>query len=617
MKKFQLFFGVLILSYASLFNPVFAQSKDKTLFDLAKQAEADEAYDIAIEYYEELFRNTNSDSYYNSLLELYPKANQLKEGEKTIKKRIKTFPQRSELWVDLGHFYELQNEEKDAQKSFEKAIDLIDANSSQTRVLANRFRQYEKYVFQEQVYLVGRKRNNDPSLFQFELAIAYAELGKTEDMIQEYLTILGSNSGYIQTVQNLFQRYLYPDPEGKQMEMLREQILRKIQKEPTKDIYSELLIWLYIQDKNFNGAFIQAKALDRRLNENGKRLYSLAQLSLANKAFEVAQQCYEYVVGLDENSPYSLSAKMQLVKVMKLKTLNQDYQTEDLNLLKAKYISTLTDLGKSSFTYPLMMDLAELEAFYLDQVDTAIAQYEEIIQISGISNQEKAQAKLNLADLLLIENEIWDASLLYSQVEKDFKYDQLGEIAKLKNAKVAYYTGDFYWSQAQLDVLKGSTSKLIANDAMSLSLTITDNIGLDSIAEPLEMYARADLWRFKKDYAAANKTLDSIPQFFPASSLKDDILFIKYEMEYAQRNYDSSAVYLRKLLADFADDILGDDALFHLAKLEEEKLNSSEKAMELYKQLITTYPASIHVVESRKRFRFLRGDEIENTEELN
>ena len=37
------------------------------------------------------------------------------------------------------------------------------------------------------------------------------------------------------------------------------------------------------------------------------------------------------------------------------------------------------------------------------------------------------------------------------QVEKDFKYDQLGEIAK-KKCKSGLLYWRFYWSQAQLDV---------------------------------------------------------------------------------------------------------------------------------------------------------------------
>lgn len=595
-----------------------AQNRITTTINLAKQAVNNQEYEKAISYYEELYKRTNSDTYYNSLIELYPKVDRLKDGEKMIKKRIKKFPMRTEFLVDLGHYYELQKDEKSAKNQFDLAISKINLNNTQTKLLANKFKIYEKYKYIEEAYLKGRKLNGEPNLFQFELAANYAEQGKTELMVQEYLNILGSNNGYKQTIQNMFQRYLRPDPEGKQMDMLREQLLRKIQQEPNKEIFPELLIWLYIQDKNFHGAYLQAKALDRRKSENGKRLYNLAQLSLANKEFSVAEKAFRYVISLGDKSPFYNNAQIKMAEVMKLRVLDEaNYSKTDLLNVRATFLEVLENLGKNSFTYPLMSSLADLEAFYIDHIDSAIMWNNTLINLPGLSKQRQAKSKIALADLLLIKNDIWEASLLYSQVDKDFKYDQLGEIAKLKNAKIAYYTGDFYWAQAQLDVLKGSTSKLIANDAMDLSLTITDNIGLDSIAEPLEMFARADLLRFKKSYDAANKTLDSIPEFFPASSLKDDILFIKYEMEYAQRNYDSSATFLRELLADYAEDILGDDALFELAMLEEEIFNRPDEAMELYKQLITTYPASIHVVESRKRFRLLRGDEIGNTEEIN
>ncbi len=615
-NQFRFFLLFFCLIYAN--QILVAQNQIATSIRLAKQAHNNEEFEKAIDYYEDLYKKTNSDTYYNSLVELYPKADRIKDGEKMIKKRIRKFPMRTEFLVDLGHYYELQEEDASAKKQYEEAISKIDLNNTQTRLLTNKFKVYKKYKYIEEAYLKARRINGDNRLFQFELANNYAEQGKTEEMVNEYLTILGENNGYKQTVQNLFQRYLRPDPEGKQMAMLREQLLRKIQREPGKGIFSELLIWLYIQDKNFNGAYLQAKALDRRKKEDGVRLYKLAQLSLANKEFAVAEKSFYYVISIGEEGAYYKAAKLKMAEVKKLRVLDQkDYTKTDLLGVRATFLSTIEDLGKNSFSYPLMSSLADLEAFYLDDLDSAIMWNSFMIELPSLSKHQKAESKLALGDLLLVSNEIWEASLLYSQVDKDFKYDQLGETAKLKNAKIAFYTGDFYWAQAQLDVLKGSTSKLIANDAMDLSLTITDNIGLDSIAEPFEMYARADLLNFKKDYSLAHKTLDSIPEFFPASSLKDDILFLKYEMEYAQRNYDTSSTYLRSLLADYAEDILGDDALFELALMEQEIFKNTVTAMDLFKQLITTYPASIHVVESRKRFRLLRGDNLENPKEIN
>lgn len=618
MSKNQFRFFLLFFCLICANQFLVAQNQIATSIRLAKQAYNNEEFEKAIDYYEDLYKKTNSDTYYNSLVELYPKADRITDGEKMIKKCIRKFPMRTEFLVDLGHYYELQEDDASAKKQYEEAISKIDLNNIQTRLLANKLKVYKKYKYIEEAYLKARRINGDNRLFQFELANNYAEQGKTEVMVNEYLTILGENNGYKQTVQNLFQRYLRPDPEGKQMAMLREQLLRKIQREPGKEIFSELLIWLYIQDKNFNRAYLQAKALDRRKKENGVRLYNLAQLSLANKEFAVAEKSFNYVISIGEEGAYYKAAKLKMAEVKKLRVLDQkDYTKTDLLGVRSTFLSTIEDLGKNSFSYPLMSSLADLEAFYLDDLDSAIMWNSLMIELPSLSKQQKAESKLALGDLLVVSNEIWEASLLYSQVDKDFKYDQLGETAKLKNAKIAFYTGDFYWAQAQLDVLKGSTSKLIANDAMDLSLTITDNIGLDSIAEPLEMYARADLLNFKKDYSLAHKTLDSIPEFFPASSLKDDILFLKYEMEYTQRNYDTAATYLRNLLADYAEDILGDDALFELALMEQDIFDNKETAMDLFKQLITTYPASIHVVESRKRFRLLRGDQLENPEEIN
>jgi len=45
-----------------------------------------------------------------------------------------------------------------------------------------------------------------------------------------------------------------------------------------------------------------------------------------------------------------------------------------------------------------------------------------------------------------------------------------------------------------------------------------------------------------------------------------------------------------------------------LARLNENQLNDQDKAMELYQRLLIDYPASLFAVESRKRFRILRGD---------
>jgi tetratricopeptide (TPR) repeat protein len=607
--------STLIFTLIFACSSLFAQHDQKTLQLLAKQAKNKGELEQAISYYEDLYKQNEAELFYEELFELYVETTNFKEAEKLVKKRIKKYPARATYLVDRGQLNELQGNPKAADQDYREALKIFDGSTQYTRPLAAKFARYDHFDYSEAVYLKSRKVTGDDRLYQFDLANTFAQQGKTVEMIDEYLSVVGGNRGYLQTIQNLFHRVLHPDPDGSQSQILKERILKKLQdNDPRYDntVYSELLIWLYIQEKNLKGALVQAKALDKRADENGKRVFNLAELARANGEFAIAEEAYAYTEKLGENSPYYLSSKIKLVDVKRDRLFaDNNYSREDLEQLRSEYLDLLDDLGKSAYTLQVIFNLAELNAYYLDDIEAGEQLLQEVLVIKSVTDQDKAEAKIALADLMLLKGEIWEASLLYSQVEKSFKYDRLGEIAKFKNAKIAFYTGDFYWAQAQLDVLKGSTSKLIANDAMDLSLTITDNIGLDSIAEPLEMYARADLLLFKKDYKQALNTLDSIPKYFPLSSLKDEVFFKKYEIAYEQKQYQEARSQLEQLIAAHAEDILGDDALFYLAELHEKHLQAPEKAMELYKSLITTYPSSMFVVESRKRFRALRGDKQE------
>jgi tetratricopeptide (TPR) repeat protein len=603
-----LFFWVVCLS-------AFAQNDYNTVNRLASQAKANEEWDKAREYYEQLYDQRAREDAFINLYDIYLKLEEYKEAEKLTKKHSRRNDDpRYDIY--LGYIYEYQQEADKAEEYFDEVIKDFEGEINQARILANQFMQFKLYNYAEQVYLKSQKKNKNDQLFRMELANVYALQGKTEEMVVKYLEVLHHNPSYIQTVQNIFQRVLHPDPEGSQMEMLRENVLRAVQAHPDSDILAELLIWLYIQEENFRGALLQAKALDRRSNENGKRLFNLGNLATANKQYVVAAEAFNYVISLGDQSPYYLKSRMQLVEVKKEQVFDAHKPTEaELTELENLYQKTIQELGRSAYTLDMIKGLANLKAYHLGKIDESVNMLLQAIEMNGISPQDKARLKIELADVMLLQGEVWEASLLYSQVEKEFKYDQLGETAKFKNAKVFFYTGDFGWAQAQLDVLKGSTSKLIANDAMDLSLLITDNVGRDSIQEPLQLFARADLLIFKKDYEMALKVMDTIPKFYPSTSLKDDILFKKYEIAMANYQFEKAAGHLRALIADYSYDILADDALFYLAQLNEEKLDNEARAMELYKQLLTNYPASLFVVESRKRFRSLRGDELGGPEE--
>lgn len=599
---------------AFLFAVVFLQihifAQQSTDEQLAQQFFQNKEFDKALDYYEKLYNKKSPQQFYTPYLNCLIETKDCKKAEKIVKKQIKQNPDSPQLYVDLGNVYTVGEEPDKARTAWDQAIKSIKIDD-QAFAVANAFMATHQYNYAIATYLKGRKISQNNYPFSFELADVFKEKGDNISMINEYLDLLETQDSYIQTVQNALQTSFGNDAATKQNELLKTELLKRISKSPDNTIFSELLIWMEIQQKDWDGAFVQAKALDKRKKEEGNRVMGLAQLFAQNEAYDVAIKAYQYVISKGPEVYYYTKARIELLYVYYQKVVTKgNYTATDLTELEKNYNTTIKELGKSASTVPLLENLAHLQAFYLNKPKDAISLLEETIAIPQLSPQVQADCKLELADILLMTGDIWEASLRYSQVEKAFKYDAIGQEAKFRNARISYYTGDFKWAQAQLDVLKGATAKLISNDAMDLSLLISDALADDTNEAPLAIYARADLLAFQNKDSLAKITLDTINTLFQNHALADEILYKKAQIDLKHANYAEAATYYEAILKNYGEDVLADDALFKLADLNENQFKNIDKAKELYQQLLEKYPGSLYVVEARKRFRKLRGDTI-------
>ncbi len=372
---------------------------------------------------------------------------------------------------------------------------------------------------------------------------------------------------------------------------------------------SELLIWLFVQEKNFDAALDQEKAMDQKWDLNQKKVFELANICRKNKAFDIALQCYKYIIEIGPDSRYFLDAQLSLLTVNKeLLESDPTSSKEKWLQLETKYIESLNSLGRTSYTILLIRDLAALQAFRLHDIKKASTTIKEALNISSASPEDLAECKLIFADILLLQNEIWDAILTYSQVDKAYKHDVLGHEAKFRRAKISYYQGDFNWAQAQLDVLKKSTSKLIANNAMELSLLIQDNLNLDTTTITMEIFSRADLLIYQNKLDEAYATLDSIVIDYQGHSLVDEALFRQYNIKLKEGKKEDASELLDQIINFFSFDILADDAKFAQAQLQENYFKNTDRASELYQDIISNHQDSFFLSESRKRYRTLRGE---------
>ncbi len=537
------------------------------------------------------------------------------EAEKVVKKIIKRAssnnnPQSAfSFQVDLGFVYQSTGDDGKAKQTYDKLVKSLQPDQSQIITLASAFYSHQNWDYALATYTEGKRLLRGYYSFFFETAEIYFQKQDYPKMIEEYLGAVEENVSYQQNVQNILQSRLGNDPDGTRNNALRQALLRRIQRSSDQTVFSEMLIWFFVQQKDFESAFIQAKALDKRQREDGSRIMSLASLAATNLQYETAIKSYQYVVDKGADNVNYIPARMELLNTQNKKiTENNTYTKEDLAKLERDYVATLNELGRNSTTAPLIRGLAHLETFYLDRPDTSISLLEEAISYPGLRVLTQAECKLELGDAYLFTGNVWDSDLLYAQVDKSFKNDPIGQEAKFRRARLDYYRGNFSWSQAQLDVLKSATSQLIANDALSLSLLIQDNIDTDSTSYELLLYSAADLLSYRNKNDEALLLLDSLQAKWPTHGIIPFAIYKKAMIYDAKRNFALEDSLLREVADNYADGVLADDALYKRGLLYEEKLNNKEKAKELYEVLLTKYPGSLFAVDARKRFRALRGD---------
>lgn len=574
---------------------------------LAQQYYQTGEYEKAAEIYYALYKKTKSSyqlDYYTTCMLSEGKYD---EAARVLKSELKSNKNISATRVLLGRVYERQSKEDLAEKQYKLAIDQIGNNRSSISTLANAFVRNAKYDLAIETYNQGSKILNQENAFAYNLADLYFRKGDKTNMMKYSILEIEKNPSMMRVIKTNFSRRL----EKEELSALQVMLLDRIQKYPDKVKLAELLEWLYLQTKDYNRALRQAIALDLRLEENGSRIFNLGGIAFKDKSYDMAIKAYDYLINEKGSSPFVIKAKNDKLKAQRNKiTESYDYTEEQLNALVQSYEAFFKENNKNTLTAPVMVEFAEFQAKYMNDIDAAIALLEEVVKMGGAKKDFINTAKLSLADYYLIKGERWDATLLYSQVDKEYKEAFLGELARFKNAKLSYYVGEFEWAQSQFDILKASTSRLISNDAIDLSVFITDNLGLDTIATPMEMYARSELLSFQNQYDAAFATLDSIVSIYPNHGLIDDIYYSKARIFEEQKQYDKAIDYYQRVLDEFPDEIRADNALFWMAQLYENQLKQPETAKPLYKKLFLDYSASTFAVEARKRYRILRGDEI-------
>jgi tetratricopeptide (TPR) repeat protein len=610
------------ITFLLIFLATIVQAQNQDEIQLANEYVLKGDKKKALELFKELSKHDVNYPYiYNNYFNLLLDLSAYDDAQKLVQKLSKKDPLNIQYNLDLGLIYVRSGDLAKADRYYKDLISGNKGSVQRIKMMSDFFMSRSLIDYGIQALTESRQALGNPYLFCLELAMLHRIKGNQDKMVQEYLSYVTQSSANIQYVKNVMQALLTKPEE---LESLEKLLYEKIQADPDIEVYSDLLIWVTMQQKNFYASFIQARAYDKRYKREGEKSMEVARVALDNEDYDNALKVYRWVIREFPNGQTYLLARLGLIRTREARVKNTfPINRDSVNILIADYKDFIKQYPDNVNALEAARSEALLFANYLDQKDSAVQIISKLIANPRASLHLKSKAKLDLGDIYLLKGEPWESTLLYSQVEKIQKENPLGYEAKLKNAKLSYYKGNFRLAQEHLDILKQATTREISNDALDLSMRIKENIAFDSVGEALKQYASIELLLYQNKNDQALKSIQQLKEgrtsnlsgsnvdsakMISTQAILDDVYWLEANIRMRQGEFENSISLLQKIIKDYGDDILADDAYFLQGEIYERQLAQKDKAMEIYREFLNKYPGSVYAAEARKRFRLLRGD---------
>ena len=557
-------------------------------------------FDKALVSYEELLKSQEGNfNYFQRVIECYQQLQQFDKAEKALENQLDKFKQNS-LLVELGFNYQLQKNQEKANKYYNQAIDKIKKNANEVYGIAYVFERKSLVDYALLAYKTALEK--DPKMsFNFQMAMLYGQQGNTDLMIDTFLQESFQNPQNLPIIQNQLSRFMTEEVDVTFNESLKKALLVRAQK--TQDVFwNDFLSWFFIQQKEYGKAFIQQKAIYKRKPDSFANIVSLGQMAIEDNDQDSATEILTFVLDNTKDLDMLIQAHSYLIE-MKI-----DHASEkDYPAITAELDALIKEFGVSPYTLSLLKLQANFNAFHLNNPEKAKVILKNAMEMP-INKYLLAEVKMELADILLIEEKFNQALIYYSQIDEDMSGDVIGQEASFKTARTSYFKTDFEWASHQLKVLKSASSQLIANDALDLYLLISDNTVEDSLQVALKKFARADFLLYQNKKKESLAAFQQILKEHKGEDIEAVTLLRIGKIYEKIGDFNNALSNYAEIINKHKECIYIDEALYFSAEIYNNQLKDTEKAKLLYEEMLTKHEDSIYYVDSRNKYRKLRGD---------
>ena len=582
-----------------------ARQKEQFQIDeqLASQYYRDQDFEKARDIYERLYEKSGQPSHLQQYVDCLISLKEYDKAEKELKAYAKKHPNYYRADTDAIYIYTLQGKSDKAKKKLNELLNNLSENPNTIRSISYALQARNLNEMALSVLEKGNEMLKGRETFYMEQANLNLSSANYQEAFRLYFKELEIHPGQYDNIRNRLQTMLFYDVNNSISDDLRIALLKHTQEKPDNLEFAQLLVWFALQQEDYDIALAQCQSIDRKTHDQDAQINNLAGICLNNKQYDIAKEGYDYIISKGKSNPFYGQAVTGAIKAdyQKLKAENRSdakaYERLSRRIDEAYSDISTSDMGK------LTLIQADIMAYHLNQTDEAIALLTNTIATVN-SKQSQAELKLALGDIYLHKDEVWEATLLYSQVDKSLKEEPLGHEARFKNAQLRYFIGEYEWAESQLKVLKAATSKLIANDAMTLSLVIKDNLEVDTLGLELNRLARADYRIYQQREDEALTLLDDIIATGNEVS-KPHALFRKGEIEEKRKDFASAEQLFLQIVEQYPESYMADAALMRAALIEQNELKDKALAGEHYEKLIDEYPTSIYTAQAKKNYRKL------------
>jgi tetratricopeptide (TPR) repeat protein len=551
--------------------------------------------------YEELLKSVPSNTqYFLRTIDCYQQLQQFPLAEKVIQERYNRYRQGVFL-VELGYNFQLQKNEAKAKNYYEQAIEKIKTNPNDVYGIGNSFEKKVLLEYALKAYQTAMQIQPNYN-FNFQIGMLYGQLGKTDLMIDLLLTESFQNPQNANLIQTQLSRFMNGEADNTAFkDAMRKALILKTQKD--QDVFwNHYLSWFYVQQKEFGKAFIQEKAIYKREPESLMSIVNLSQFAMNEDDTETATEILNFILLNTKDLDLLIQTNAKLMEIKIAKAQENEYP-----IINTELQQLLTTYEITPFTLSLQIIQAHFVAFNLKNPEEGKTIIKKALELN-LNEYQRADAKMELGDILLLEEKYNQALIYYSQIQLDLKNDVMSHEASLKAAKTSYYKTDFEWALKQFKELKSANTQLIANDALEYFLLINDNTVADSTQTALKQFAKGDFLIYQNKKTEAIAQFQSMLKNFKGQEIEAVTMLRLGKIYESLGDYNSALSQYQQIIDNHSDGIYVDEALFFSAEIYNDELKDTEKAKPLYEKVIFNHQDSIYFVDARKKYRELRGD---------